>query len=451
MRVVVVGAGVGGLVSAIALRRAGHEVQLLEASEHTGGQVARVSFDGVAFDEGPHMVLDQPGLAWVFESLGTRLEDHLELIRLEHPWRVSWHDGNKMDVFADLDRTAEGFESHARGAAKHYKAFVARMTSMHEQLVPLQRRSPLSTWQMLTGGHFSVMSFLRKPLEVQLQTAGLPLRVLEALGVFTRISGQRFATAPAALAVVPALVHQHGAYMVKGGMARIPEVLTELAIAAGVEVRTGVRVQKIQAPGGRVKGVVVDDALIEADVVVGGAAALSVLLELLEPAVPAHAKAWGDVSLQSPGVTAYATATYGDLPYLELRLGTKDTSTRLLPGVVDETQAGKVKLVQPLRHGVSDERVNDAMTRMIDASWWKDELGDMTVRGTRTPAEHTVAANLYAGSTQPVITQAFVRNGRLPHKVAEVHGLYLAGGATPPGDWVSAAAMSGVLAAGEVG
>ena len=66
---------------------------------------------------------------------------------------------------------------------------------------------------------------------------------------------------------------------------------------------------------------------------------------------------------------------------------------------------------------------------------------------TRIPAEWGAQYNLYRDSMNPVMTAQFMRAGRLAHRSAEVPGLYLAGSATHPGQWVSFCAISGILAA----
>jgi phytoene dehydrogenase-like protein len=55
--------------------------------------------------------------------------------------------------------------------------------------------------------------------------------------------------------------------------------------------------------------------------------------------------------------------------------------------------------------------------------------------------------HLYANSMNPTMTARFMRAGRLAHRSPFVRGLYLAGSATHPGQWVSFCALSGILAA----
>src|SRR5690606_14492706 len=87
-KAIVIGAGVGGLCAAIALRRRGHEVTLLEARDVAGGLAGGFDVEGRSHDGGPYILLDRPGLEWAFERLGLDLLDHVEPIPLEEVYRV---------------------------------------------------------------------------------------------------------------------------------------------------------------------------------------------------------------------------------------------------------------------------------------------------------------------------------------------------------------------------
>lgn len=451
MRVVVIGAGAGGLSSAIALTQAGHTVRVLEATPRHGGLAAGVTFDDVTFDGGPYVLLDNPGLEWVFERLGSHVEEHLERIRVTHPWQVNWPDGRQLNVYDDIDRTVDGFEAHTTGAGIRYRRFVNQMVAMYERLAPLQRQHRPKPWHMLTPNRLPALPFMTRPLNAHLRSTGLPDDILDALAIWTRISGQSFATAPAVMSLVPAIVHTHGAWVVRGGMRRIVDALYSIALACGVDIQCNRRVHRILTKRRRIVGVDTDSGVIEADRVIGNAAALSVLFDLIDTPVPAHRKRWDTLPLQSPGIGVYLTANTPNVPFITFLRSEQSCAARVVPGVVDSEQAQQVRLVAPLPHGASQEQATQKIRHLIDQSWWQQGLDGIQIRGTRTPTCFGTAATLYRDSMNPVMTQSFMRRGRIPHQIAEIEGLFLAGSATHPGQWVTFCAISGVLAAEALG
>ncbi|GFJ90369.1 hypothetical protein Prum_040110 [Phytohabitans rumicis] len=105
-RVVVVGAGLGGLACALHLAGAGREVTVLEREAVPGGRAGRLTVDGYDFDTGP-TVLTMPDLvAEALAAVGERLPDWLELTPLEPAYRAHFPDGSTLDVIADTARMA---------------------------------------------------------------------------------------------------------------------------------------------------------------------------------------------------------------------------------------------------------------------------------------------------------------------------------------------------------
>ncbi len=91
-RVVVIGAGVGGLSSAIRLAREGCAVTVIEARADVGGLAAGLELDGFRFDAGPYVLLDRPGLEWAFRQLRIAPETHVPLQRISDVYQES-HSG----------------------------------------------------------------------------------------------------------------------------------------------------------------------------------------------------------------------------------------------------------------------------------------------------------------------------------------------------------------------
>ena len=107
-RVVIIGAGVGGLTAAIRLAREGSQVTVLEARDRPGGLAASFELDGFRFDAGPYILLDRPGLEWALSQVGMDVAEHLQLQRI----------GRRV-VARALPRGARAGDAHSHGMGQH--------------------------------------------------------------------------------------------------------------------------------------------------------------------------------------------------------------------------------------------------------------------------------------------------------------------------------------------
>ena len=117
-KVIVIGAGMGGLAAAARAAARGYDVEILEARPAAGGLASGCEHDGLRFDAGPYILLDRPGLEWAFAELGLDLGTEVDLVRLGHVYQVGFDDGTTVDFHADLERTAEGFERSWPGSGR---------------------------------------------------------------------------------------------------------------------------------------------------------------------------------------------------------------------------------------------------------------------------------------------------------------------------------------------
>src|ERR1700733_353631 len=92
-KILVIGAGLGGLAAAIRLARTGHDVEVWEKNGEAGGKLKEISQNGFRWDTGPSLLTMPHVLRELFADCGERMEDHLELIRLESACRYFWTDG----------------------------------------------------------------------------------------------------------------------------------------------------------------------------------------------------------------------------------------------------------------------------------------------------------------------------------------------------------------------
>jgi diapolycopene oxygenase len=448
----------GGLTAALRLAREGFHVTVLEARAEPGGLASGNVYQGLSFDAGPYILLDRPGLEWAFASVGLKLAEHIELRAIDHVYSVASPGRPVANIYSSDAATAREMGEKWPGSEQHYLGFVQKTGAIEASLRPLLYGSAPGPMALLGGGRWRHAGFLLRSLDSVLRASRLPQPVVDALSIWTHVAGQRPEEAPSPLAFVPALVHSVGCFYPKEGIRAIPGVLAGAAAAAGVEFRYSTKAKTIHTESGRVTGVEsVAGERFAAGAVVSDCG-IATYLELLDQKEVASRARCGRLPLQSPGVCAYlAIKGRMDPPYLRFLLPGGDERCRLLirPGVLNAEEKNgdwyPARLLGPMDHSKAQRMgaVGQAeyLEKLLHEEWWREGITEYRVLARRTPSEWGAQYSLSRDSMNPVMTAEFMREGRLAHRSPDVGGLYLAGSATHPGQWVSFCAISGVLAA----
>jgi 1-hydroxycarotenoid 3,4-desaturase len=257
-RVAVIGAGIGGLVAALELAVAGHEVVVLERQGAPGGKLRR---QGPSIDAGPTVFT----MRWVFEEIcanaGTRLDEIVTLRRARILARHAWRDGETLDLFADVNESADAIGRLAGASeASGFLTFVKRAKQIYDTLEGPFLRAPLPTPVSLVkeAGFAGLPGLLRiSPFDTMMKALGRHFadpRLRQLFGRYATYCGSSPFLAPATLMLV-AHVEQDGVWFVDGGMYELVLALTRLAESHGVVVRCGEDVSRIESRNGRVDGV----------------------------------------------------------------------------------------------------------------------------------------------------------------------------------------------------
>jgi phytoene desaturase len=271
-RVVIVGAGLGGLACALHLAGAGREVTVLERAAAPGGRAGRLSVGGYEFDTGP-TVLTMPEL--IDEALGAvgeRLADRLDLAPVDPAYRAHFPDGSTLDVLTDTARMA-GEVARVCGPreADGYLRFVefARRLWRLEQRDFIDRNLDgprdlltLNLLRLLAAGAFRRLStkvgqYLRDPRT---------RRVFSFQALYAGVAPHQALAIYAVIAYLDAVA---GVYFPRGGLHAVPRALAGAAEKAGVRLRLSTPVSTVDVRGGRAVGVITEAGeRVPADVVV---------------------------------------------------------------------------------------------------------------------------------------------------------------------------------------
>jgi phytoene desaturase len=284
-RVVVVGAGLGGLSAALHLCGAGREVTVLERADGPGGRCGLMQVDGYSFDTGPTVLTMPDIVARTFEAVGESMSDWLDLRRLDPAYRARFADGTSLDVHADLDVMIDSIRSECGAAdADGFGRFVDWLSELYRLELP----------HFIDRNLDSPLDLLGRPL-LDLLRMGAMRRLAPKVGDFVRderlrrlftfqamYAGLAPARALAIYAVITYMDSVAGVYFPRGGMHALPRGLAGAAEKHGVQFRYGVDVTRIETAAARATAVITATGeRIEADVVVVNADLPTAIAELL--------------------------------------------------------------------------------------------------------------------------------------------------------------------------
>jgi 1-hydroxycarotenoid 3,4-desaturase len=273
--VVVVGAGVGGLVAAVELAARGLAVTLLERAAAPGGKLREVLAAGAPIDAGPTVFT----MRWVFEEIfaaaGSALDQHLRLRPAKILARHAWSDTERLDLFADVARSEAAIGEFAgAAAARGFRDFCARAKTIWRTLETsfIRSRHPTPLSLARDAGLRGLGDLWRiAPFATLWSALGEHFtdpRLRQLFGRYATYAGSSPFLAPATLMLI-AHVEQDGVWLVEGGMHRIARALADLAVARGGRMRCAAEAAEIAVSAGKVTGVrLADGERIAADAVV---------------------------------------------------------------------------------------------------------------------------------------------------------------------------------------
>jgi phytoene desaturase len=271
-RVVVVGAGLAGLATALRMRGAGREVTVVERATGPGGRAGRVERAGYALDTGPSVFTAPELLADTLAAVGEKIEERVTLVPLRTTYRAQFGDGSTLDVHADPDAFAAEVTALCGPAeAEALRRYLADLAELYRlqlgTFIDRNLDSPLDLlgpelWALARRGGFGRLS-----RHVERYFADDRLRRLFSFqALYAGVSPFR---AIAAYAVIAQLDIGAGVWHPVGGIAAVPAALAGAAADAGVGIRYGTTVEALETSGGRVTAVrTADGDRLPADAVV---------------------------------------------------------------------------------------------------------------------------------------------------------------------------------------
>jgi phytoene desaturase len=271
-RVVIVGAGLGGLSAALRLAGTGRSVTVLERGDTPGGRAGVLELGGYRFDTGPTVLTMPELIADALDCVGENLDDWLTLRRLDPAYRAVFADGEHLDVRADAQATADGIAALCGPAeAAGYLRFVRWVSELYRaeiaDFIDATVDSPLAMMRPALARLVALGAFRRLDAAV-----GRHLRDPRTQRLFTfqaMYAGLAPSQALAVYAVIAYMDSVAGVYFPVGGLHAVPAALAAAAAKHGVSFRYRTTASAVEVSGGRAVAVrTTDGERLPADVVI---------------------------------------------------------------------------------------------------------------------------------------------------------------------------------------
>ncbi len=285
---IVIGAGVGGLSTAIRLAADGWRVRIYEQNAQVGGKMGQMVADGFRWDTGPSVITMRHVLDDLFRVAGRKLGDYLTLRPVEPLTRYFYPDGFVLDATRDLAHMAEQVGRLNERDVEGYLAYLAYAARIHRITGPVFiYNDPPQLWDILS------VPLPEMPQVDPLRTMNGAIEsfvthphLRQLLGRFATYTGASPYLAPATLNVIAHVELTGGVWYPQGGIYAIAAALEQLARELKVEIHTGCGVDAITVADGRATGVrLADGSTDRADAVVANFDVALVYEKLLPPTI----------------------------------------------------------------------------------------------------------------------------------------------------------------------
>ncbi|UWQ22070.1 NAD(P)/FAD-dependent oxidoreductase [Jannaschia sp. W003] len=294
--VVVVGAGPGGLATAMLLRASGARVTLLEKADRVGGRTASFEQDGFTFDYGPTFYLYPEVLREIFAACGRDLDREVDLKRLDPMYRLQFDDGNTFDATPDIDRLTAEAARISPADAPNVRAYLAENAAKFEAFRPILQRPFASARDLVGVDMLRALPLFRPWLTVDgdLKRWFRHPDLRLAFSFQSKYLGMSPFKCPSLFTIVAHVEYGFGVYHPVGGCNAIPKAMARIAREMGVDIRLSEGAEEIVTEGRRATAVRTRTGTIPADAVVVNGDFASTIPRLIPNA---RRKRWSDKTI----------------------------------------------------------------------------------------------------------------------------------------------------------
>lgn len=245
-KIIIVGAGPGGLSSGMILAKRGFDVHIYEKEKIVGGRNGEIKKDGFTFDIGPTFLMLKFILDEVFKESGENSEDYMKFIKLDPMYRLVF-DNFHMDIYEDKEKMKKEIQKYFPGQEDNLDDFMKREGKRFDAIYPIMQKEQSSFWNFFTPLFLKAIPHM--PLKMS---------IFEYLGKYFDQEKLRLAftfqakylgmspfECPAFFIILPYVEHKFGMFHVQGGLSKISESMSEVVKKNGGQIHLNTPIKEV--------------------------------------------------------------------------------------------------------------------------------------------------------------------------------------------------------------
>ena len=255
-RILIIGAGPGGLAAGMILAKRGFHVTLIEKEEKVGGRTAELKVGEYSFDTGPTFLHQKFTLDETFAEVDRRAEDYLDLIKLDPMTKLTWGK-TSLETTYNQEQMAKNIEAVFPGHSEGYERFMKDHGEKLRKVYPVLQKPYHKLTAYCRKELLKVFPYIAtNDTVVDVLDRYFPDDNLKLAFTFqSKYLGMSPWKCPALFTILSYTEYKYGIYHTTGGLCKIPEAMAKVFEEEGGELRLGVSADEVLFKGTQAIGV----------------------------------------------------------------------------------------------------------------------------------------------------------------------------------------------------
>ncbi len=260
-KIVIIGAGPGGLSSAMILAHRGYDVTIYEKKTHIGGRNSSLNVEGYTFELGPTFVILPQTFKEVFQEAGRNIDEVLPMKRLDPLYELHYSDGYSFNMYFDKAKLKQEIAGIFPGEEKNYEKYMMSQKKKFERV-----------FACLKVPYIRLYYYLRWKLIKALPVLDATVSVHDVLSRYFKNEDMKIAMAfqakylgmspwecPGTFTILSYMEHEFGVYHPIGGVHKISETMAKIIEEEGGKIILGTGIKEVLLDGRKAKGVILEN------------------------------------------------------------------------------------------------------------------------------------------------------------------------------------------------